>query len=86
VSKNQELIYSKQFWNEISDFERNERKNESQNFLLAEARAGARMEAYVNLFYDRIFGKSKHIKKKQLSKKEYIPRWRSSDKFFKRII
>jgi len=40
-----------QFWNKISDFEGNERENESQNFLLAEARAGARMEAYVNLFY-----------------------------------
>ena len=39
------------FWNEISFFETGERKNESQNSLLSEARAGARMEAYVNLFY-----------------------------------
>jgi len=41
----------KNFWNEISEFEIGEIKNESQNLLLAEARAGARMEAYVNMFY-----------------------------------
>ena len=39
------------FWNEISLFEIGERKHESQNILLSDARAGARMEAYVNLFY-----------------------------------
>jgi len=46
------------FWNEIYLFESGERKNESQKFLLAEARAGARMEAYVNLFYHLVFGSS----------------------------
>ncbi len=43
------------FWNEITLFEIGERKNESQNILLSEARAGARMEAYVNLFYYYVF-------------------------------
>jgi len=43
------------FWNEISLFEIGERKNESQNILLLEARAGARMEAYVNLFYQLVW-------------------------------
>lgn len=39
------------FWNQIDDFEIGEIKNESSDILLAEARAGARMEAYVNMFY-----------------------------------
>ena len=38
------------FWNSISDFETNERKNQSKNILLSEARAGARMEAYTKSF------------------------------------
>jgi len=40
----------KQLWKEIGDFETRERKHESKNPLLSEARAGARMEAYVKLF------------------------------------
>lgn len=44
-----------QFWNNISDFEIGERKNESENILLAEARAGARMEAYVKMFYHLVW-------------------------------
>ena len=43
------------FWNEIADFEIGDRKNESTNILLSEARAGARMEAYVNLFYQLVW-------------------------------
>ena len=38
------------FWNSISDFETNERKNQSKNIVLSEARAGARMEAYTKSF------------------------------------
>ena len=44
-----------EFWNHISDFETGDRKHESQNIILAEARAGARMEAYVNLFYHLVW-------------------------------
>jgi len=40
----------KQLWFDIANFETNERKNESDNILLSEARAGARMESYVKLF------------------------------------
>ena len=40
----------KHFWKEIADFETRERKHESKNPILSEARAGARMEAYVKLF------------------------------------
>jgi len=43
------------FWSEIYAFEIGERKHESQNILLAEARAGARMNAYVNLFYNLVW-------------------------------
>ena len=43
------------FWNQIDDFEIGERKYESQNILLSEARSGARMEAYVNLFYHLVW-------------------------------
>ena len=50
-----EKIKIKNFWNEISDFEIGEIKNESSNILLVEARAGARMEAYVNMFYQMIW-------------------------------
>lgn len=39
----------KKLWDSIADFESKERKNESKNTLLSEARAGARMEAYVRL-------------------------------------
>lgn len=42
-------------WNNIADFETNERKHESKNPLLSEARAGARMEAYVKLQEDLIW-------------------------------
>jgi len=38
------------FWNGIADFETNEIKNDSNNPILANARQGARMEAYVKLF------------------------------------
>ena len=48
-------IIIQNFWNQISDFETGDRKHESQNLLLAEARAGARMEAYVNLFYNLVW-------------------------------
>ena len=40
----------KHFWKGITDFETRERKHESKNPILSEARAGARMEAYVKLF------------------------------------
>lgn len=53
------IMYEKKmienFWHEISDFEIGERKHESKNTLLSEARAGARMEAYVNLFYQLVW-------------------------------
>lgn len=39
------------FWNEIGEWETNEVKNESRSMILASARAGARMEAYVKLFH-----------------------------------
>jgi hypothetical protein len=42
-------------WNDIADFETRERKHESQNVLLAESRANARMEAYVKLQEDLIW-------------------------------
>ena len=45
----------KQFWNNISEIETGERKNESANILLAEARAGARMEAFVKMFYQIVW-------------------------------
>lgn len=41
------------FWNQIDGFEIGERKHESQNILLGEA--GARMEAYVNMFYHLVW-------------------------------
>ena len=44
-----------QFWNNISEIETGERKNESTNILLAEARAGARMEAFVKMFYQIVW-------------------------------
>lgn len=44
-----ELHNQVRFWNDVEEFETNERKNESKNTLLSEARAGARMEAYVKL-------------------------------------
>lgn len=56
IKKFWEQMMIKKFWNDISLFETCERKNESQNSLLSEARAGARMEAYVNLFNPIIFG------------------------------
>jgi hypothetical protein len=40
-----------ELWNAIAKFEQGEVKNQSQNHILASARAGARMEAYVKLFY-----------------------------------
>jgi len=38
-------------WSNIANFETGERKHESNNPVLAEARAAARMEAYGGLFY-----------------------------------
>ncbi len=39
----------KKLWDSIAVFETKERKHESKDTLLSEARAGARMEAYVRL-------------------------------------
>lgn len=44
----------KKLWDDIAKFERGERKHESNNPLLSEARAGARMTAYVKLMENAI--------------------------------
>lgn len=43
-------VHVMDLWNAIGDFEKGEVKNETKDPLLASARAGARMEAYVKLF------------------------------------
>lgn len=52
VTKKKASVYVRvtELWNAIAEFEKGEIKNESNNPLLASARAGARMEAYVILF------------------------------------
>jgi len=55
LENNEKTTKIQKFWNEISDFEIGEIKNESSNLLLAEARAGARMEVYVNMFYEMVW-------------------------------
>lgn len=43
-----------ELWNNIADFEEHEVKNDSKNPILANARQGARMEAYTKLMDNAI--------------------------------